>query len=392
MGEQFKQVARCFCLDEVTDTLHLTILYATAKRSHTNNMPYSAPHILDSLANAVLVTDTDLNLQYMNQAAEEFIGSSFFHVKGVSIQSFMSSVLLDNHIKHVITNQQLHVAREAEITLHGHKVINVDYAITPLFATDDVLNGLLFELNRVDRQMKIARENRLIDTQATNQSMLRGIAHEIKNPLGGLRGAAQLLEIEFSDAGVKEYTHIIISETDRLTKLVDNMLGSHHAPQKSKVNIHEVLEYARQVTVTKLPGNVSIQTDYDPSIPDIIGDRDQLVQVVLNIINNAVRSLSEHGNILLKTRVIRNFTIRKYNHPLVLCAEIIDDGDGIPKEMQDKIFYPMISGHADGTGLGLSIAQSLINQHNGLIEFHSKPGKTQFSIIIPLGSKDDGQT
>ncbi|MEE9303470.1 MAG: nitrogen regulation protein NR(II), partial [Thiotrichaceae bacterium] len=350
---------------------------------------------LDSLANAVLVTDTNLNLQYMNPAAEEFIGSSFSRVKGVALLSFLSSTQLDRHIKQVITDQHLHVTREAEITLHGHKVINVDYAITPLLKNDkkgNTLTGVLFELNRVDRQMRIARDTRLIDTQDTNQSMLRGIAHEIKNPLGGLRGAAQLLEMEFSDnnsnlsteTGIEEYTQVIISEADRLTKLVDNMLGSHHAPQKSLVNIHEVLEHARLVTTPKLPKEITISTDYDPSIPDIKGDRDQLVQVVLNIINNAARSLSDRGHILLKTRVVRNFTIRQQNHPLVLCAEIIDDGEGIPKALQNKVFYPMISGHADGTGLGLSIAQSLINQHNGLIELRSKPGETQFTIILPI--------
>ncbi len=351
-------------------------------------MPISPPKILGSLVNAVLVTDIDLHLQYMNHAAEEFVGSSFAHIQGLSIRSFISSVQLDRHIEKTLTHQQLHVTREAEITLHGHKVINVDYAITPLLE-GETMTGLLFELNRVDRQMRIAREVHLIDAQATNQSMLRGIAHEIKNPLGGLRGAAQLLELEFSGAEVREYTQIIISEADRLSKLVDNMLGSHHAPQKLLVNIHEVLEYARQVTVAKLPSGLTISTDYDPSIPDIRADRDQLVQVVLNLLNNAVRSLSDTGHILLKTRVLRNFTIRRQNHPLVLFAEVIDDGKGIPSELQSKIFHPMISGHADGTGLGLSIAQSLINQHNGLIEFKSAPGKTSFSIIIPIGPKHE---
>ncbi len=349
-------------------------------------MPYLAPKILDSLANAVLVTDTNLNLQYMNHAAEEFIGSSFYHIKGLPIHSFLSSEQFDSQTKQTLAHQQMHVTREAEITIHSHNVINVDYAITPLLE-GETLTGLLFELNRVDRQMRIAREVNLIDTQATNQSVLRGIAHEIKNPLGGLRGAAQLLEIEFPDIDIKEYTQIIISEADRLTKLVDNMLGSHQAPQKSLVNIHEVLEHARQVTVTKLSDAITISTDYDPSIPNIKGDRDQLVQVVLNLINNAVRSFSDKGHILLKTRIVRNFTIRQQNHPLVLCAEVIDDGEGIPKDLQNKIFYPMISGHAEGTGLGLSIAQSLINQHNGLIEFRSKPGRTEFIIIIPIDKK-----
>ncbi len=353
-------------------------------------IPLSKPEILDSLSTAILATDMDLKICYMNQAAEEMLGKSFHRIANRPITSLISSPQLELHIVQTLRTRQSHVNRGGKLSLPGkEQTINVDCVISTIIEKEEV-RAVLFEITQVDRQLRIARETRLINTQTTNQTVLRGIAHEIKNPLGGLRGAAQLLEIEFAelaDNAVKEYTSIIISEADRLTKLVDTMLGSNQPPHKVPVNIHEVLEHARQISEATLPDTISLHTDYDPSIPEITGDRDQLVQVVLNIINNAINSLENEGRIILRTRVLRNFTIRQDNYPLVLMAQIIDNGRGIPRELQDSIFYPMITGRADGTGLGLSIAQSLINQHNGLIEFESEPGHTVFSIIIPISTQ-----
>ncbi len=342
----------------------------------------STRDLLDSLVSAILVTDSDMCLCYMNQSAEELIGNSFSRIKHQSIHSIIFSPDLVSHIEQAVATQQSHVARARKLFVYGQH-IHVDCSITPLIKHDNI-NGLLFEITKVDRQLRIARESRLIKTQATNQSVLRGIAHEIKNPLGGLRGAAQLLELELPDESLKEYTQIIISEADRLTKLVDNMLGANHPLQKEAVNIHQILEHSRQLIDVKYADSTNITTDYDPSIPEIRGDRDKLIQVVLNLLNNAVKSLTNNGHIIIKTRVLRNFTIRQINHPLVLCAQIVDNGQGIPEGLQDKIFYPMITGHADGTGLGLSISQTIINQHDGLIEFTSKPGETIFSMVIPV--------
>lgn len=347
-------------------------------------IPLSKQRILDSLVTAILVTDTNLNICYMNQAAEELLGKSFYRIENQPIYTLISSPDLEMHIVQTLRTSQSHVNRGVALKIHGtNKSINVDCVISAISERDNP-RAVLFEISQVDRQLKIARETHLIDTQTTNEIVLRGIAHEIKNPLGGLRGAAQLLEIEFNDERVKEYTNIIISEADRLRKLVDNMLGSSKPSKKTQVNIHEVLEHARQITKTNLPQGVSLHTDYDPSIPEITADKDQLVQVILNLINNAINSLQDGGNITLRTRVVRNFTIRQTNHPLVLQVRIADNGSGIPPELQKSIFYPMVTGRADGTGLGLSIAQSLINQHQGLIEFESQPGKTVFSMIIPI--------
>ena len=346
--------------------------------------------ILDSMVNALIMTDTELTIQYMNQAAEQLIGVSLGRVKNTAIQSIISNPLFDQHIEHVLETLQCHVTREGQLSVRGKKPINIDCAISPMIE-DEQFSGILLELTHVDRQLRIARESRLINNQETNQTVLRGIAHEIKNPLSGIRGTAQLLQLEHNSPSIQEYSNIIISETDRLNKLVNTMLGSNHPLDKKEVNIHEVLEHARRITEANLTHHIIVQTDYDPSIPEIWADKDQLIQVIINLINNAVQSLthSQHseGVIVLKTRIQRNITIHQQNHPLVLCLQVIDNGVGISPELRDKIFFPMITGHADGTGLGLSISQSLINKHHGLIEFTSKPTLTQFSVLIPIGKQ-----
>lgn len=359
---------------------------------------FSKSELLDSLLNAVLVVNKELKLCYMNQSAEEMIGRSFTHVKNKPIHTILTSPQFEKHIEQAFSSHQRQVARGGKITVRGSYEINIDCTVTPLFQDDAVngeVTGILFELSQVDRQIRIARETRLISNQIANQHLLRGLAHEIKNPLGGLRGAAQLLEMQYNDPNITEYTHVIITEADRLSTLVDNMLASNQAAEKTQVNIHEVLEHVRQLTIVKLPPTIQLKRDYDPSIPEFQGNFDQLVQTALNLLNNAITALektpttpnNDHypKEIILKTRVTRNFTLHKKNYPLVLCAQIIDNGMGIPEALQDKIFYPMVTGHADGTGLGLSIAQTLINQHNGLIEFDSNEKRTIFSIIIPIG-------
>ncbi|MBD3619553.1 MAG: PAS domain-containing sensor histidine kinase, partial [Chromatiales bacterium] len=199
-----------------------------------------------------------------------------------------------------------------------------------------------------------------------------------------LRGAAQLLENELDDEELKEYTRIIIGEADRLQNLVDRMLGPNSLPRIREINIHEVLEHVRSLVGVEAPPDVHLVTDYDPSIPPVAGDRDQLIQVVLNLVRNAVHAVGDTGTITLRTRVQRQYTIGQTRHKLVASIDVIDDGPGIPEEIREKVFFPMVSGKAEGTGLGLSIAQSLINQHGGLIEYESRPGRTQFTILLPV--------
>lgn len=242
----------------------------------------------------------------------------------------------------------------------------------------------MVELQQVDNHLRISKEEQLLRQQNTARLLVRGLAHEIKNPLGGLRGAAQLLALELADPELKEYTQIIIAESDRLQGLMDKLLGPNKPPEFKEINVHEVLERVRQLVEAESSGNLSIICDYDPSIPNIRADRDLLIQAVLNIVKNAVQAIDGNGKITLKTRIQRNQTLGRQHHKLAVKVDVIDNGSGIDPDIIERIFYPMITGRAEGTGLGLSIAQSLINQHNGLIECHSEPGNTAFSIILPI--------
>ena len=225
--------------------------------------------------------------------------------------------------------------------------------------------------------------------QNTARLLVRGLAHEIKNPLGGLRGAAQLLDLELHEPELKEYTQIIIAESDRLQGLMDKMLGPNKLPNKQALNIHEVLERVRQLVQVEASGGLTVRYDYDPSIPEIQADKDQLIQAILNIARNAAQAMDGKGEIMIKTRIHRQMTIGRKRYKLTVKIDIIDYGPGIEADMLNQIFYPMITGRAEGTGLGLSIAQALINQHNGLIEYHSEPGHTVFSIFLPVESSHD---
>jgi len=261
--------------------------------------------------------------------------------------------------------------------------ITVNLSATPLME-DGELSEILIELQQVDRHLRITKEEQLLAQQNTSRLLVRGLAHEIKNPLGGLRGAAQLLDLELSDPELKEYTQIIIAESDRLQDLMDKMLGPNKPAHKSLLNIHEVLERVRQLVAVEANKAIALITDYDPSIPDLYADKNQLIQALLNIVRNAVQAIKYEGEIIIRTRIGRHMTIGRKRYKLVIKIDIIDSGPGIKPELMDQIFYPMITSRAEGTGLGLSIAQSLINQHNGLIECESEPGNTTFSIYLPL--------
>ena len=218
--------------------------------------------------------------------------------------------------------------------------------------------------------------------------MVRQLAHEIKNPLGGLRGAAQLLERQLDSDDLREYTGVIISEADRLAALVDTLLGPGGPPNRQIVNIHELLEYVLRLVEPETSANISIVRDYDAGLPDTELDRDQLVQAFLNLVRNALTALSGQGRITLRTRALINFTIGETLHPVAISIDIEDDGPGIPPELQDSVFYPLVTSNPEGTGLGLPVAQELISRHHGLIEFESRPGRTVFQVRIPLQQGD----
>jgi two-component system nitrogen regulation sensor histidine kinase GlnL len=246
--------------------------------------------------------------------------------------------------------------------------------------------AMIVEMTDVTRRSRITRENALIIQHGAGRKMVRQLAHEIKNPLGGLRGAAQLLDRQLDSEELKEYTSVIISEADRLVTLVDTLLGPGGPPNKKPANIHELLEYVVRLIQPESGDKLVFRRDYDPGLPLIDLDRDQIVQALLNVVRNAAIALEGHGKITLRSRAMMNFTIGDTRHRVVASIEIEDDGPGIPADLQDSVFYPLVTSRAEGTGLGLPVAQELLSRHDGLIEFESRPGQTVFYIRIPINN------
>ena len=345
--------------------------------------------ILDNLSTAVVLLDHDLQVQYLNPAGENLFHISNKRAHNISLGKIM--FITDSFMArlHQTINDQHPIAEhEVCFTVGIDKQVTVDYMITPI-QTPEQEPMIMLELSQLDRHLRIAREEKLLSEQNATRNIIRGMAHEIKNPLGGIRGSAQLLERELPSDDLKEYTSIIIGETDRLQTLVDRMLGPKSLPKKQPVNIHQVLEHVRQlVQAEEAAEHIYFNLDYDPSLPELMADGDLLIQAFFNIIRNAIAALEGNGEITIRTRPQRHFTIGHQHHRLVLQVDIIDNGPGIPDKLQEQIFFPMVTGRADGTGLGLSIAQSLVNQHDGLIEMKSRPGKTRFTIFLPLGTQE----
>ncbi len=341
--------------------------------------------ILSSQVTALVLFDRDLTIVYMNAAAEMLLSVSARMVLGQPMDQLLrcpQDVMLQ-HLRTVTESNQPLTEREIILSLPDGHSITVDCTLVPV--DNDQRQGMvLAEIRRVDRQLRLTREEQLISQNLATRDLIRGLAHEIKNPLGGVRGAAQLLAMELEDTELGEYTNIIVEEVDRLKSLVDQMLGSRQLPVMRSVNIHHILERVCTIIEADPEHGAVLQRDYDPSIPDLQGDADQLIQAILNIVQNAVQATGGKGHILLQTRVLRQFTLANKRHRLVAQLNIIDDGPGIPPEIQERVFYPMVSGKSEGTGLGLSLAQSLINRHGGLIEFTSEPGKTVFTLYLPL--------
>jgi two-component system nitrogen regulation sensor histidine kinase GlnL len=340
--------------------------------------------ILEGLSSAVLLFNQDLKLLYVNPTGEMLFEASAKRLQNMTLDELIiSDSSLNDRIRQAFITDHPITEREVNLTLPNLRSIIVDCAITPL--TDAPPNrALLVELEQMDRSLRISREENQLAQNNAIRALVRGLAHEVKNPLGGIRGAAQLLERELDDESLREYTSVIIGEADRLRNLVNRMLGPNAVPRKTLLNVHEILEHVQQLVGIQTSDKVHIYTDYDPSIPDLYGDRDQLIQALLNIMGNAAQAVGEQGKITVRTRARRQFTIGHTRYKLVCRIDIIDNGPGIEKEMLEKIFFPMITTRADGTGLGLSIAQSLIQQHDGIIQCKSQPGRTVFSIIIPI--------
>ena len=337
---------------------------------------------LDLLATSVLVVDDELRVIYANSAAEDLLAFSLKNVAGLPLaQLFADSGEIIVSLNEVMGHNWSYTGRDLTLTRPGHASLHLNCLVTPI---EHAAARLLIEFRPIDQQIRIAREQRQMDQQQANRELIRNLAHEIRNPLGGLRGSAQLLERELERPELREYTQVIIKEADRLQALMDRLLTPHRPPQVAPLNIHEVLERVRSLVLAEYPAGIHIERDYDASLPDLRGDKEQLIQAVLNIVRNAAQALNGNGGIEFRTRAARQVTLAKQRYKLALELQVIDNGPGIPDDLRERIFYPLVSGRDGGSGLGLTLSQTFVQHHHGTIECDSRPGRTCFTIMLPL--------
>ncbi|MDR0588676.1 MAG: PAS domain-containing protein [Burkholderiales bacterium] len=335
---------------------------------------------LDLLSSAVLLADEHLRIGYLNPAAENMFGINKRHWLNRALSELLGdSPILDKAIGHALS-EGWHYTGYAMQFKRDASIWTLDCVVTPI---QSETFRLLFEFLPVDTRQKIAREEQLAQQQQTHREMIRNLAHEIRNPLGGIRGSAQLLERELSDPRLREYTNVIIEESDRLQDLMTRLLLSRGTPEIECLNVHEVLEHVKKLVEAEFPGIV-VTKDYDPSLPEINADKKRLIQAILNIVKNAAQAQKGNGTIILRTRIARQVMLNKRLYKLAIQLQIVDHGPGIPEDLIDHIFYPLVSGKSEGSGLGLSLAQAYIEQHSGTISVESRAGLTCFTVLLPV--------
>jgi two-component system nitrogen regulation sensor histidine kinase GlnL len=340
--------------------------------------------ILNHQVTAILIMNESLQVKYANPAAEQLFSQS-------------AKRIVDHPLSHLIQHASMDLALLSQPLQSGQSITDSDVTfvvdgkplmlevtVSPISWNKELM--LLVEMRKIGQQRRLSQELNQHAQQQAAKLLVRGLAHEIKNPLGGLRGAAQLLERTLPDPSLTEYTQIIIEQADRLRALVDRLLGPQKPGKKQPENLHLILEKVRQLVDLEANQSVSIERDYDPSLPEILMDSDQIEQALLNIVSNAGQILKgqQNGEIVIRTRTVHQANIHGQRCKLAARIEITDNGPGIPADLQDTLFYPMVSGREGGTGLGLSIAQNLIDQHQGKIDVESWPGRTTFTIYLPI--------
>jgi two-component system nitrogen regulation sensor histidine kinase GlnL len=345
---------------------------------------------LDLLATAVMLIDDESSVMYANPAAENLFELGARQLKGRAVDElFADAGRLMSAMEYARMNACSYTEHDLELAIGNHAPLHLSCCATPVDQGGE--HALLLEFRPIDQRIKVDREERLLNQSQANRELIRNLAHEIKNPLGGIRGAAQLLQRELPRPQLAEYTHVIIDEADRLQSLMDRLLTPHRLPQPRAFSVHEALERVKAVITAETPDGLTIERDYDVSLPPIVADVEQIIQALLNIARNAVQAMQGRGLLTMRTRVARQAIIarRRYRHAARI--EIADTGPGIPEGIRDKLFYPLVSGRDGGTGLGLSIAQTYINQHGGTIEFETRPGRTCFIIHLPIADSSNNQ-
>ena len=337
---------------------------------------------LDMLTTAVVILDRELKVAYLNPAAETVFALSQRNVVGHKFPDlFVDGRAFGGKLAQALVEMRGFVDQELTLTRPGCDPLHLNCVLTPV---DTSSAALLIEFRHIEQQLRIEREAQRLTQHEANRELIRNLAHEIKNPLGGIRGSAQLLERELDRSELREYTQVIIKEADRLQILMDRLLTPNRPPQLGPVNIHEVCERVRALILAEFPRDILIERDYDASLPDVHGDREQLIQAVLNVVRNAAQSMNGTGTIELRTRVARHATLATSRHRLALELQVVDNGPGVPAAIRDRIFYPLVSGREGGSGLGLTLAQTFVQHHHGAIEVESEPGRTCFRILLPL--------
>jgi len=356
------------------------------------NAPAAFPG-LDLLGTAVVVLDAGLRVVYVNPPAEHLLEAGARQLAGQRFPDlFVQARRFDAKLRHAIAQNWGFSDQAIDLERPGLPPLHLNCLATP---AEQGRARLVLEFRSIDQRLRIEREERSLTQAVANRELIRNLAHEIRNPLGGLRGSAQLLERELERADLREYTQVIIKEADRLQLLLDRLLTPHRPPHLGPVNLHEVCERVRSLILAEFPQGVGIVRDYDTSLPEIRGDREQLIQAVLNIVRNAAQAVRARagppGGIVLRTRIARSVTIARRRHRLALALQVIDDGPGIPPELRERVFHPLVSGREGGTGLGLTLAQAFVQQHHGSIECDSEPGRTVFGILLPLARDPAGR-
>ena len=326
--------------------------------------------------------DESLQVTYANPAAETLFFQGRNHLVGNGFsRALPGNEEFEQRLRHSLANEAGFNDNDLLLEVEGYPV-HLHCVITPGESQGEAV--LVLEFRELEQQLKIAREAKILEQQEANRELIRNLAHEIKNPLGGIRGAAQLLERELADAEHREFTQVIVKETDRLQSLMNRLLTPSRLPRVEPLNIHEVMERVRTLMLAEFPDGLAVKRDYDTSLPALEGDKEQLIQAILNVARNAAQATAGRGEIRLSTRIARQVTIARQRFRHALAVSIEDDGPGVPPELAERIFYPLVSGRDGGTGLGLSLAQSFVSQHQGLIEFESVPGRTRFTILLPV--------
>jgi two-component system nitrogen regulation sensor histidine kinase GlnL len=349
---------------------------------------FDAADLLDALSTGIVMLDAQLCAVYANVAAQDLLAFSLKMARGRPFTDFLHDAEgLKGILRRALETGESLADREVALRPAGapREVRTLDVTITPFSG----LTGtqLLLEIADTTQRQRISRENDLMARLDGSRLMVRQLGHEIKNPLGGLRGAAQLLERELPSAALKEYTQLIIGEADRLTALVDSMSGPTRAPAKTSLNVHEICEHVFHLVRAEAPTGVTIERDYDPSLPNAMLDRHQMIQALLNVARNALQAQGDLGRIVLRTRARSHVSIGSIQHRLIASVQVEDNGPGVPAHLRSSIFYPLVTGRANGTGLGLAVAQELVTRNGGIIEFESETGRTVFTLLLPLGEE-----